>query len=491
MPRPCPPTSSLPLARAILGAGVALAVLLPPAAPVVAAPSPAPPAAPSGAGGAGAQPRAGGLQAPGPLVIQHVDWRPFGLVLRASSALDPDVFALDGPPRFVVDLPAGEFADPSLGRTIPVGRDGIKQVRLSERAGGGIRLVFDLEAAQAFQVMQLAERTTLVIARAGQHDAALAALVRAPNALATATPGQKVRGLTVQEAANQVTLRLDGQPGGKPLRYSLFQEAPGRLRLRVPGAPAGLAAPPTGTLLRRADVKTGPEGWTLDLALAEGHWELAEARTADGGATLTWERMDPRARGGRPLVVIDPGHGGADPGAIGPNGKLEKDVCLALGRTLRDALRRRGLNAILTRGADAEVYLAPRLALVERWRADLFVSLHANSHTGPDATGVETYWREGPSQGFAEAVHRTVATLLHRPDRGTKQERLYVLRHPRVPSLLFEAGFISNPGEERLLDDPDFQDRAAFALATGIESYMMAPPTAIGARSDFAAPLSP
>lgn len=447
-----------------------MAAFLPPAAPVSAAASSAPEVAP-------AKPAV-------PLVIQHVDWKPYGLVLRATSALDPDVFALENPERFIVDLPAGEFADPALGRTIPVGRDGIKQVRLSERAAGGIRLVFDLDAAQGFQVMQLQERTTLVIARAGQHDAALAALVRAPaQAIPSAAPGQKVLSLTASESANQVVLRLDGMPGGKPLRYALFQEAPGRLRLRMPGAPTGLAAPATGKLLRRAEAKTGPEGWTLELALADGHWELAEARTPDGGATLIWDRVEPRARVGRPLVVIDPGHGGADPGAVGPTGKTEKEVCLALGRSLRDALRRRGMNAILTRGADAEVWLAPRLALIERWRADVFVSLHANSHTTPDATGVETYWREGPSQAFADAVHRTVASLIHRPDRGTKQERLYVLRHPRVPSLLFEAGFISNPGEERLLDDPDFQDRAAFALATGIESYLMTLPAAIGSRN--------
>jgi N-acetylmuramoyl-L-alanine amidase len=222
-------------------------------------------------------------------------------------------------------------------------------------------------------------------------------------------------------------------------------------------------------------VKTGADGWTVDLDLLDGHYELEETRDAAGGVTLTWDRIDPRARAGKPLVVIDPGHGGADPGAVGPNGKLEKDVCLALGRTLRDALRRRGLNAILTRGADAEVHLAPRLALVDRWKADLFVSLHANSHTTPDAVGLETYWREPASQAFAETVHRTVSTLLRRPDRGTKQERLYVLRHPRVPSLLLESGFISNPTEERLLDDADFQAQTAFAVAMGIEQYLAQP----------------
>jgi N-acetylmuramoyl-L-alanine amidase len=78
-------------------------------------------------------------------------------------------------------------------------------------------------------------------------------------------------------------------------------------------------------------------------------------------------------------------------------------------------------------------------------------------------------------------VHRTAATLLRRPDRGTKQDQLYVLRHGTVPSLLLETGFISNPAEERWLDDASHQSQAAFAIAAGIENFRAAP--LIGCRT--------
>lgn len=410
-----------------------------------------------------------------PLVIQALDWRGFGLVLRANAPIKPDVMVLSQPHRFVVDLPPADFADPALNRTIPVGKDGVKQVRMARQADGSLRLVFDCEEAPAFQVMQLgAGKDTLVVARAGQHDAALATLVR--EAAMAADPGghggQELRGIWAREQGEKLTLHVGGP---KDFKYILFQEAPDRMKLRVPHGTYKGAAPTTGRILRRADVKAEASGWSVDLDLLDGHYELTETREPAGGVALTWERVDPHALAGRPLVVIDPGHGGADPGAVGPGGKLEKDVCLALGRTLRGALRRRGFNAILSRGADAEVHLAPRLALIERWRADLFVSLHANSHTTPDAAGLETYWREPASKAFAETVHRTIATLMRRTDRGAKQEKLYVLRHPRVPSLLLESGFISNPGEERLLDDAEFQAQTAFAIAAGIENYLVGP----------------
>lgn len=427
-----------------------------------------------------AAPAAGARAPKEPLIIQVLDWRGFGLVLQASAPIVPEVFALSAPHRFVVDLPVAEFADPALSRTIPIGKDGIKQVRMARQANGAIRLVFDCEGAPAFQVMQLGDKATLVVARAGQHDAALAAMVRDAADDAGGADGQELRGIWAREQGDQITLHVGGP---KDFQYVLFQEAPDRMKLRVPRGKYQGLLPPRGKLLERAEVKAAADGWTMDIDLADGHYEVRETRDPEGGVTLVWERVEPRARAGRPLVVIDPGHGGADPGAIGPGGRREKEVCLSLGHALRAALSRRGLNAILTRGADAEVHLAPRLAMVERWHADLFVSLHANSHTTNDASGLETYWREPASQAFAETVHRTVTTLLRRPDRGTKQEKLYVLRHTRVPSLLLESGFISNPGEERLLDDPDFQAQTAFAIASGIENYLVGPSLGCEPRS--------
>ncbi|MEB3220511.1 MAG: N-acetylmuramoyl-L-alanine amidase [Candidatus Sericytochromatia bacterium] len=426
------------------------------------------------AGGRG--PARPGVPAPEPLVIEDLAWRRFGLVLQTSAGFKPLVSVLEHPHRFVIDMPAAEFADPALKRTIQVDQAGIRQVRMSKQ-GAGVRIVLDCEAAPSFQVMQLRDRSMLVVARAGQEDPGLKALVERfsdEGEAADPAEGQQLAGVWAKEAGDRLTLHV-GLSGTTALRYQLFQAQPHQLRLRVPGGAYTGSLPATGRLLRRVEAARKGSTWNLEVTLAEGHYEVSETRDDAGGITLVWERVDPRARDGMPLVVIDPGHGGADPGAVGPSGRTEKAACLGLARGLRDTLRRRGYNAILTRGVDAEVYLAPRLAMIERWQADMFVSLHANSHASHEANGLETFWREPGSQAFAETVHRTVATLLRRPDRGTKQDRLYVLRHATVPSLLLETGFISNPGEERWLDDPAHQGQAAFAIAAGIENFRAAP----------------
>ncbi|MEB3196570.1 MAG: N-acetylmuramoyl-L-alanine amidase [Candidatus Sericytochromatia bacterium] len=416
-----------------------------------------------------------------PVVIEELAWQSFGLVLQTSGPFEPAISVLSHPHRFVIDLPAADFGDTNLKRTLTVQRGGVKQVRMSKQ-GEGVRVVLDCESAPNFQVMQVRERAVLIVAQAGQEDPALAqTLARFAQASGgnEGEEGQELQGIWSRESDTQLTLHV-GLRNGEKLRYQVSQPAPDRLRLRVPGGAFEDKLPPPGRLLKQIEASRQGGVWTLDVSLAEGHYELAERRDEQGGITLVWERLNPRSRPDMPLVVIDPGHGGADPGAIGPTGLAEKTVCLEMGKALGEALKRRGYNVILTRSTDADVLLAPRLQAIDRHQADLFISLHTNSHVSREANGLETYWRESGSRGFAETVHRTVATLLRRPDRGTKQDGLFVLRHAVVPSLLLEAGFISNPAEERLLHDGGFQAQAAFAIAVGIENFRVAPLTWLG-----------
>ena len=412
--------------------------------------------------------------APEPLVIEDLRWHPFGLVLQATRGFEPQVDVLENPHRLVVDLPDADFADTHLKRAIPVETDDVKQVRIGEHAGG-LRLVIDCRRAPNFQLMQLRERSVLIIARSGAHDPALGRLLKqfsaVPEPVEELPPGQELKGFWARETDTRLTLHV----GLEDSRVSLFQPSPDRLRIRIPGGHFTGKLPAQGRLLQKIEASQEGSTWILDVMLAPGHYEVSERRYAREGLTLVWDRIDPRAQAHMPLVVIDPGHGGNDPGALGMNGRNEKTVCLELGRAVRDALRRRGYNAILTRGVDAEMHLVPRVALIKRWQADMFISLHANSHASKDVQGLETYWREPGSRAFAQMVHQTVTTLLRRPDRGVKQDGLFVLRNGGVPSLLLETGFISNPQEEQLLNDSNFQAQAAFAIATGIDQFRLAP----------------
>lgn len=409
-----------------------------------------------------------------PLVIQEISWREFGLVVKASGPIAPDFFTLPKPDRFVIDLPAAELADANLAQTLAVGRGDIKQVRLAEKDGQAVRIVIDCARAVNFQLMQGGDRSTLIIAPAGANTAKLAAMLKEREAYQGG--GQELRTVWAREDAGGVKLHLRG---GKGLTYSLFEEQPGQLQVRIPQGRYFGVPPLTGKHLKQAAFKQTDGGLTLNLAMADGPYQLAETVSADRtSVTLSWRKLNVRQFPGRPLIVIDPGHGGADPGALGPGKVKEKEVNLGLALALQKALQAKRFNVLLTRSVDSEVYLAPRLGLIDRHQADLFVSLHANSHVTPDSTGVETYWREALSQPFAQAVQKQVTTLLNRPDRGVKQERLYVIRHPRVPSILLETGFISNPYEEMLLADGEFQAQAARAIVTGIEGFLSAAPLA-------------
>jgi len=219
-------------------------------------------------------------------------------------------------------------------------------------------------------------------------------------------------------------------------------------------------------------------------------------------------------------IALDPGHGGEDPGAIGPAGTYEKDVVLAIARQARDLLREHpGIRVFMTRDADFFVPLSVRVAKARAVSADLFVSIHADAFVQPQASGASVFvlsdssassmgarWlasRENRADlvgGTAPAsANREAASVLIDLSRtaqinqsrrlGTsvlgelrqvgklhkvavEQAGFAVLRAPDMPSILVETAFISNPDEERKLRDPTEQNRIAHALVRGVLAYV-------------------
>jgi N-acetylmuramoyl-L-alanine amidase len=178
--------------------------------------------------------------------------------------------------------------------------------------------------------------------------------------------------------------------------------------------------------------------------------------------------LGPRA----PVVVIDPGHGGDDPGAIGAGGLREADVTLAIGRLTRDALQRQGVHVILTRTDDSSVALEDRPDFAQRAGATVFVSIHANASGNRNAQGTTTYFYSPQSQALAAAIQQEVVAALGEPDRGVQTARFYVIVNATMPAVLIEIAFISNAKEEAMLRDPAVQQRIAAAIARGIEAYL-------------------
>lgn len=173
-------------------------------------------------------------------------------------------------------------------------------------------------------------------------------------------------------------------------------------------------------------------------------------------------------------IVLDAGHGGADPGAVGPGGTKEKDVALAVARYLQQELTPIA-KVYLTREVDEYRYLWQRSALANSIGADYFISIHCNAATDRTAKGTETliYGLGGEAEKLAHKVQVKVVSTLGTRDRGIKiRPGLHVLARTRMPAILLELAFISNPLEERMLADPVVQQRVARAIAEGFAEYL-------------------
>lgn len=290
---------------------------------------------------------------------------------------------------------------------------------------------------------------------------------------ATPAPDRETVGIRLSQSGGSTLLKLQG---ARTLHLKVHQAAdPARVIVQVPAGALKGKLPAAKGQVEALDVREEGENWLLEARLPEGPVDV-QHRMEDGGKTLVVAiRRQALALSRRPLVLIDPGHGGDDPGALGAGGTRESEVNLAIALKLRDALRGRGVNAALTRTGDVNMDLDSRMRLVNQLGAQVLVSVHANSHDAAHAAGLETYYRTAISQPFAQQIHQVLVAELQRPDRGVREARLFMLRHPTIPSALIEAGFISNPEEERLLGDGEYQRKAAEAIAKGVASYLSTP----------------
>jgi len=181
------------------------------------------------------------------------------------------------------------------------------------------------------------------------------------------------------------------------------------------------------------------------------------------------ETPKPPGRIGR--VVLDPGHGGKDPGAISRLGYYEKDLVLGVAKMVAAELTARGVEVILTRTDDRFIELEDRPAVAARTRADLFVSIHADAAKNRSATGFTAYVSRSPggkSLAAANAILRRMSDNCSSPNRGVKNASYRVLVCSRTPAVLVELGFLSNRAEAVRLGTAAYQRTMAHAVALGI-----------------------
>jgi N-acetylmuramoyl-L-alanine amidase len=402
------------------------------------------------------------------------------VTLESDEPLAGKHFVTDNPPRLVVDIDGLQLnsALNQLSAKVKSSDPHISRVRIGQDKVGTVRVVFDLKSMSRPQVFALApvapyKHRLVFDVYPLEPDDPLLALLKEREAAEAAPP-----------------LADAGDTAAPPPSPAIDPEVT---------PPKVAAKPPAGS----------PEAEKPPRVASTGKPPAAPLETDT-----------PQGRLQRLLIVaIDPGHGGEDPGAIGPSGLREKDVVLAIAKQLAERINAKpGMRAMLTRDDDYFVPLAERVAKARKVQADLFVSIHADAFIKPTAAGASVFalsdggatstmarWmakRENSSDaigGINIAAHDThvlralldmsttaqirdslklgAEVLGHIGKVGrlhagkVEQAGFAVLKAPDIPSILVETAFISNPDEERKLRDNEYQDRLVKALYTGINRY--------------------
>ncbi len=435
--------------------------------------------------------------------------------------------ALKGPDRLVVDLPASK-AKAGLRLPVPVGI--VRAVRTGQPGPGTLRFVFDLAspvAALKPRMEQAGETSRLVIEWPGDGVASTPAVVQPiapPPAATLASTTAPAPATSPQTDAARATALLTAQvvrAGTAPAPASDATTHPAPTasspspQAILDGQPAVIPPPgPAGTHERPAyTIATGQPAPMQGAVPAPAAVPAVEAPKPPAAITA----------GMRPLVIaIDPGHGGQDPGAIGPSGRYEKHAVLAISRELaRQINATPGMKAYLVRDNDVYVERPQRARKARGAKADMFVSIHADAAENRSAWGSSVYvlslrgassqharWladkenaadlvggvrltkdtlsnvlldlaQSGHMKASQDAASHVLTSLkglgkTHKPQ--IEFANFEVLRNSDMPAMLVETGFISNPDEEKRLFDPAHQRKVAGAVLEGIQSYFTRQP---------------
>lgn len=193
------------------------------------------------------------------------------------------------------------------------------------------------------------------------------------------------------------------------------------------------------------------------------------------------------------VIIVDPGHGGPDPGCVGKTGVMEKDVNLAIARHLANFLGQAGAAVVLTRDGDYDLSdpqrqnslteqerddLAARVEMARKCQADLYISIHANSISSPKWWGAQVFHspKASESKRLAGLIQQELLKALGNSYRWVQDKDFYVLRNVSMPAVMVEAGFLSHPREEILLTESAHQSKVAWCVYAGIVRYFAGEP---------------
>ena len=394
------------------------------------------------------------------------------VTIESDGALVAKQFFVTSPPRLAVDIEGIDLSPELRELVAKVKPDdpNIAGIRVGQNAPGVVRLVVDLKQPAMPQVF------TLPPVAAYRH--------RLVFDLYPAAPVDPLEALIAE--------RLRDANGPAAASAPSPASAPATARAPAPAAEHD----PLGDLIAQRANGPAQSGTTAQppvvaAAPAPSAAPAAPSRPGNRPTATETDRII--------IVALDPGHGGEDPGAIGPSGTREKDVVLRVAHLLRDRINAttvggNPMRAYLTRDGDYFVPLGTRVQKARRVQADLFVSIHADAFTTPAARGASVFaLSQGGASSTAAQINDSLALgtvllgeignigRLHKP--RVEQAGFAVLKAPDIPSVLVETAFISNPEEEARLRSSAYQQQLADALMRGITRYFAKNPPLARSRS--------
>ncbi len=402
------------------------------------------------------------------------------VTLDGTAPLHPAIGTLHGPERLVVDVAGAVARLAPAGQpqqAIDVHEGAVATIRIGQFAGG-TRIVFDLTAPVQYRLVQTGMNRRIVLA------------LGAPSG-----PPQTAYTPSAQKIIEIAYLHLDG--GGRvvitatqPLHITQqILRNPNRIVLDVPDAvfipvkkaldvDDGLVVQVrTAQFHRNPNIVrivvelTRPAPYAVHVGAVAGQTFVEVGVAVAGGGPTA-----PPGPRGPAVVALDAGHGGTDPGAIGPTGLQEKDVTLAVAQALLKLLQQQHIDALMVRDGDVFVPLEDRAQIAARAGATMFVSIHANAAVDANANGTQAFYATPQSVALATAILEELSRTMGLVPRGVTQARFKVLvDHPRIPAVLIETAFITNPREEQMLRDPAAQRTFAQGLLRGIVRYLAVP----------------
>jgi len=407
-----------------------------------------------------------------------------GFFIRTQGSPSTTVRRILDPDRVVVDFLNTTLSPALTQRAYIINRLGVSRLRIGQFEPTIARVVLDVDSSGGdWEARYDPQRGGIWIQPAG--GAAQASLL--PEVSSANSSGPLATLQSVQLQGNRLIISADGfmfyRAGWDPESGGYrINVAPARLPQSMPDP--GL--PVNGPVERIRFVQEDARTVSILVQPAEA-FNVFEPNPGQGSRRITLQLQPlnaplpeqapaqaPRPPQSQPVIAIDPGHGGRDPGAIGVDGIQEKDIVLSVSHQVRRLLQERGYGVVMTRTDDREVLLQPRVDMAVQANAALLVSIHANALDRSGVHGIETYYLRPDSAELAAILHRSLVRATGAADRGVRRARFFMVRETPVgmPSVLLELGYVTNPTEGRKLATAEYQALLARAIADGIETFL-------------------